>query len=184
MNVTRFIDRVMRYAPCCKPRNGRSSWFWQCWIASSIQASTMISRWNIRNARIGRPNLSCPLMPILPKEPSGKKAITGMHWTTYVKNFEHATSTILKETMKIRLLTLAGLTISFAVADLCPANKHVGYDQHSDAVRNDNTEYANHKGNKLFWNPLLVGHAESLSSRSSPCRPGNQSVGNLWGKGE
>ena len=50
-----------------------------------------------------------------------------------------------------------------------------------DPDRNDNTEYSNQEGNELFWNPLLVKHAESLSSRS---RPVNHATGTLWGKGE
>ena len=45
--------------------------------------------------------------------------------------------------MKIRLLTLAGLTISFAVATFAQQTSFVGYDEHSEAVRNDNAEYSN-----------------------------------------
>jgi hypothetical protein len=56
-----------------------------------------------------------------------------------------------------------------------------GCDQHSDAVRNDNTEYSKQGRNGFFWNPLLVKHAESLSSRS---RPVNHATGTLWGEGE
>ena len=56
-----------------------------------------------------------------------------------------------------------------------------GFDQHSDAVHDDNTEYSNQERNEFFRNPLLVKHAESLSSRS---RPVNHAAGTLWGKGE
>ena len=58
---------------------------------------------------------------------------------------------------------------------------NTGFDQHSDAVHDDNTEYSNQERNEFFWNPLLVKHAKSLSSRS---RPVNHATGNLWGKGE
>ena len=90
---------------------------------------------------------------------------------------------IAKETMKNTVTYPCRVDNQFCCGDLCPANKHAGPRSNPDPVHN-NSEYANQEGNKLFWNPLLVKHAESLSSRSSPSRPDNGAIGNLLGKGE
>ena len=58
-------------------------------------------------------------------------------------------------------LLLTYVTVGFALTPAFAQTPGPVADNDSDGVHDNNTEYANQEGNKLFWNPLLVKHTES-----------------------